>query len=92
MRKLAVHSALRFCRAKPATWLSVIGLLAVMSAVHSAGPPQVTKVSGQIDKDTAWSGRVEISEHVSVAAGVTLVVKPGTRVAFADGVGLSVHG
>ena len=92
MRKRTLHSALRFCRSKPATWLSVIGLLAVMSAVHSAGPPHVTKLSGQIDKDTVWSGRVEVSNHVSVAAGVTLVIKPGTRVAFADGVGLSVHG
>ena len=50
------------------------------------------RVSGRIDQDCVWSGRVTVSADVIVTAGVTLTVKPGTLIEFSDGVRLSVHG
>jgi parallel beta-helix repeat protein len=49
-------------------------------------------VSGAVEKDTTWSGSVEVSGEVSVAPSATLTVAPGTLVRFAPGASLAVSG
>ena len=46
-----------------------------------------TKVTGTISANTTWSGVVVVSGPVTLAAGVTLTVQPGTTVKFTEGAG-----
>jgi len=67
--------------------LSVV-LLALLSCCSSlwATTPAV------IERDTVWSGTVKISEKVTVKAGVTLTIQPGTRVEIASQRGIWSNG
>ena len=68
-------------------------VVAVMFVILFAGVATAdNKVSGRIDQDCVWSGRLTVSGDVTVTAGATLTVKPGTHIEFSDGVRLSVHG
>ena len=49
---------------------------------HRSGAPDGKKVSGVIDADTTWSGRVYLSGTVTVS-GATLTLAPGTQVVAA---------
>ena len=71
--------------------LTAVALAATISAVVIAAPDG-TQVRGQIDRDTVWSGRLEVTGDVVVASDATLTLNPGTRVAFANGARLTVHG
>jgi parallel beta-helix repeat protein len=50
------------------------------------------KVSGAVDKDTVWKGRVAVERTVTVGRGAVLTVQPGTVVSFRPGAGLTVEG
>jgi parallel beta-helix repeat protein len=56
------------------------------------GSSLAAPVSGAVEKDTTWSGSVEVSGEVSVALSATLTVAPGTLVRFAPGAALLVSG
>ena len=60
----------------------------VFSGIATAG----NAISGRIEQDCVWSGRLTVGGDITVAAGATLTVKPGTRIEFSDGVRLSVYG
>lgn len=45
-----------------------------------------------IDQNTVWSGTIQISEKVTVKAGVTLTIQPGTRVEIASQKGIWSNG
>ncbi|MBI5016297.1 MAG: right-handed parallel beta-helix repeat-containing protein [Deltaproteobacteria bacterium] len=49
----------------------------------SVDAPAAFSVSGVIDRDTVWSGTVSVVGSVQVLSGVTLNIRPGTRVQFA---------
>ncbi len=69
-------------------------LLAFLFAVVAvaADDRPVRRVSGSIDNDTVWAGRVLVLQAVTVKAGARLTVMPGTEVLFARGAGLEVSG
>jgi hypothetical protein len=50
------------------------------------------RLSGRIDADRELAGKVLVSGEVSVPAGVTLQIAPGTRIAFEPGAMLLVQG
>ncbi|MCI0539867.1 MAG: Ig-like domain-containing protein, partial [Verrucomicrobiales bacterium] len=54
--------------------------------------PLVTTVSGSLSTNTIWSGTVHVTQNVTVPAGVTLTIQPGTVVKVAQGQFLSVVG
>lgn len=64
------------------------GLLALLSygSCLWAATPAV------IERDTVWSGTVQISEKVTVKAGVTLTIQPGTRIEIANQRGIWSNG
>ncbi|MEE3369250.1 MAG: right-handed parallel beta-helix repeat-containing protein [Planctomycetota bacterium] len=68
-------------------------VVAVMFVILFAGLAAADNaVSGRIDQDCVWSGRLTVSGDVTVTAGATLTVKPGSHIEFSNGVRLSVHG
>ncbi|GAB4369960.1 MAG: hypothetical protein Kow00128_16630 [Deltaproteobacteria bacterium] len=62
---------------------ALLPLLLLCACAHpgglGAGPP-VLEIAG----DTVWSGEVRVEGIVHVRTGVTLSIRPGTRVLFAD--------
>src|SRR5690606_19867029 len=50
---------------------------------HGVARAVVTKVSGSISQNTVWSGTVVVTGYLRVEEGVTLKIKPGTKVKFA---------
>jgi nitrous oxidase accessory protein NosD len=47
---------------------------------------------GEISRPTAWSGHLVVDRRIAVALGATLTILPGTRIAFAEGAGMTVYG
>ncbi len=43
------------------------------------------RYSGRIDSDTSWSGDILLEGDIYVEPGVTLTIKPGTRIFFSGG-------
>lgn len=64
--------------------------IAAKSSGAVAQPPIVA--GGSIDIDTVWEGTIRVERAVSVNAGIRLTIRPGTRVLFAAGTGLTVAG
>jgi parallel beta-helix repeat protein len=62
-------------------------LTAILFLLVVAGPVQALTLT----RDTLWSGELRFTESVSVPAGVTLEIAPGTQVRFTAG-GLEVAG
>jgi len=55
----------------------------------------VSEVSGTLVTDTildAASGPWQIVDNITIPAGVTLTIEPGTTLFFADGKGITIHG
>lgn len=70
--------------------LTLAALLCPGRAVCSGGEP--SRAGGPVERDTAWEGRVVVERMITVAAGATLTVRPGTEVRFAAEGGLTVNG
>lgn len=49
-------------------------------------------VQGSVAADTVWEGRLVVGQMVTVGAGATLTVHPGTQLLFRGGAGLLVEG
>jgi len=48
--------------------------------------------SGNITQNTQWCGSIVVEDDISVAAGVTLTIQPGTGIFFKDNAQLKVYG
>jgi hypothetical protein len=67
------------------TLIATGGGFAAQKVITSLGSaPAFTNVSGSIVADATWSGNVRVTGDVTVAAGVTLSIDPGTHI-FLDG-------
>jgi parallel beta-helix repeat protein len=73
--------------------LVLISLLLPLSAV--AGEAQVYRGDQSLFEDTLWDGEILIDGILTVAAGVTLEIRPGSRVSFtrfdSNGDGIGEH-
>lgn len=66
--------------------------MAVAMLAAAADDRPVRKVSGPIDNDAVWEGRVLVEQTVAVRAGVRLTIRPGAEILFVKGTGLEVSG
>ena len=62
------------------------------NAPYSINISEIQSVSGPISSNTTWSGYVNVTGNVTVNAGATLEILPGTAIAFASGTSLIVNG
>jgi hypothetical protein len=76
-----VSAALR--RASHRRWQNILGA-AVLIAVWGVQAPAVRAQEPEIRGDTTWSGQVLVDQSVTVPAGATLTIKPGTVVGVAS--------
>ncbi|MFT3699800.1 MAG: hypothetical protein QM831_42035 [Kofleriaceae bacterium] len=64
-----------------------------MTGMDAAPTPEmITDVNADVTADTEWSGLVKVHKTVTVAAGVTLTVDPGTSIQFDRTAGMNVLG
>ncbi|RMG63190.1 MAG: TonB family protein [Calditrichaeota bacterium] len=60
--------------------------LLLVTLLYFSGIPSLVqaqvRVSGTINRDTRWYGRILVTGDVTVAAGVTLSIDPGARIEF----------
>lgn len=81
-----------------------LGLLASACTVGSTGPgtgddapdpdpdPSDGTVSGAITSDQTWTGAITLTGEVTIEAGVTVTIEPGTELSANEGVALRVRG
>jgi nitrous oxidase accessory protein NosD len=64
----------------------------VVSTAALPGPVPFTWPLAEVSTPAIWAGEITIDHRVEVTADASLTIKPGTRVAFAEGAGLTVLG
>lgn len=72
--------------------LGVLALLGTPASLAGEQPEVPTAVSNPLAADATWRGRVTVSVQLSIPAGVTLTILPGTEIGFEPGAGLLVPG
>ncbi|HEY3490282.1 MAG TPA: right-handed parallel beta-helix repeat-containing protein [Candidatus Deferrimicrobiaceae bacterium] len=73
-------------------WGAAFLAMAVAMLAAAADDRPVRKISGPIDNDAVWEGRVLVEQTVAVRAGVRLTIRPGAEILFVKGTGLEVSG
>jgi hypothetical protein len=58
----------------------------------AAIPAMTTDVSADVTADTTWSGLIKVHAAISVAAGITLAVDPGSVIQLDAAAGITVNG
>ena len=74
---------------------TVVSFCALSLVLAAATPAGATNVSGTISTSTTWTTQGSpyiMTSSVTVAAGVTLTIKPGVTVQAASGTILNVYG
>ena len=81
--------SIRFVRKNP--WSLLLGFAVLGAAcsdpVDVPDPPigEFVEVSGVITEDATWSGNILVVEDVTIAAGITVTIEPGTWLQAAQG-------
>ena len=84
----------RFSRASPRRAAAAMTAVLLFLAPCPASPAGQATVRAPpaIEADSVWEGRVVVEAPLTVAAGVTLTVRPGATVLFRGESGITVHG
>jgi parallel beta-helix repeat protein len=71
---------------------AALALAWVLHATGAAAGSEPAALRGPVGADTVWEGRIAVGDMITVAAGATLTVRPGTEVRFSPQGGLTVLG
>jgi parallel beta-helix repeat protein len=71
--------------------LCLLALLLTTAPVR-AGEDAAVTAPETVAADTVWDGKILVGQPVTVGAGATLTIRPGSQILFRDGVGLQVDG